>query len=705
MAKSGLFKKGKNEVRSNESQDYWHIQFAVEKASEVLRRAIYRDIADDRESDKLANNVEKWEIDLNGRAVDMSNPLAGPASARRLSGSMSSQPDYFQLLKQDSVYTFDGFDRDYVSSRVNEIITKTENKYGKITTVGDARNALKKLFDKVEINHLGLGVDPQNPRSNLSDTLPDHQRIIVMALLYTLGDLPSLKNRRLILSHQLDGSGNPSPMGSNGTMNRSNPPGPDFPYFGTRINIPFDWDTLVNGYFPNEEMSFIDSQSVQMGKSILAAAQLKTGDEQEELIAEAVAMIAVGVAVHEAIHALDVPQRADRMISKISKNHPNATDDKTRFMYLAQDEEAISGISKTRIMVDVIQSYMNGEPGYNIRRAVEYRKGGPEKYIENAKESQQSLNELLTDLQNQIDEANEIMQTLPSVGEALQAMFFLEQVQQTYEQVENEISRLQDEILDIETNINNGTPNSSSTAILARVVYGAGLNYLFEIIPQGHPGYLSDVEMTVDKDGNMVPFMLDGRMIKNVNSTKEFLESLIIEILQNDDVHDPSLGLIPQDGAASLFGARARMLSLDSSGKKYFDTRPIFNGYDSDTIDDFMAGLGARLFYAEIDELWPDGVSDSSKWEFIDFIRKISVYGAKPPIDYRFGLTFASPSSISSSEVTTELISSLIMGGGAARVPMTPDVRKTALAILDFVYDGDGWKDLLPQISLDALGI
>ena len=75
MAQSGLFTQGVNELRSADAQNYWYIQFVIEKAAEVLRRGIYRDVLNQGDSDELADRVDMWEIDF--RATD---PSGGPSN-------------------------------------------------------------------------------------------------------------------------------------------------------------------------------------------------------------------------------------------------------------------------------------------------------------------------------------------------------------------------------------------------------------------------------------------------------------------------------------------------------------------------------------------------------------------------------------------------------------------------------------------------
>jgi hypothetical protein len=75
MAQSGLFNRGEGELRPDDAQNYWYIQSAIERATQVLKRAIYRDVVDDEESDRLANRVDEWEMDF--RVTD---PSGGPSN-------------------------------------------------------------------------------------------------------------------------------------------------------------------------------------------------------------------------------------------------------------------------------------------------------------------------------------------------------------------------------------------------------------------------------------------------------------------------------------------------------------------------------------------------------------------------------------------------------------------------------------------------
>ena len=116
MAQSGLFNQGEGELRPDDAQNYWYIQSAVERASQVLKRAIYRDVVDDEESDRLANRVDEWEMDF--RVTD---PSGGPSNMFEEFGLASASRNPLSGIKGEYVQSVD----EDITSR-GEYISKLE---------------------------------------------------------------------------------------------------------------------------------------------------------------------------------------------------------------------------------------------------------------------------------------------------------------------------------------------------------------------------------------------------------------------------------------------------------------------------------------------------------------------------------------------------------------------------------------------------
>jgi ADP-ribose pyrophosphatase YjhB (NUDIX family) len=86
MIDRGLFEKGENERRSEDAEDWWYSQDAIERlTSKVLTSVIARDVEDSEKMDELVEMTSKWELDLFREVVDTERNKEGGIRSRTTS--------------------------------------------------------------------------------------------------------------------------------------------------------------------------------------------------------------------------------------------------------------------------------------------------------------------------------------------------------------------------------------------------------------------------------------------------------------------------------------------------------------------------------------------------------------------------------------------------------------------------------------------
>jgi hypothetical protein len=107
MLDRGLFKKGKNEKRSRDAEDWWYSQEAIERlTSKVLTSVLARDVEDIEKMDELANMAHMWEIELMREVVDIERNRASGTQTKSLWGDMEiktlnyTKPELRERLKR-----------------------------------------------------------------------------------------------------------------------------------------------------------------------------------------------------------------------------------------------------------------------------------------------------------------------------------------------------------------------------------------------------------------------------------------------------------------------------------------------------------------------------------------------------------------------------------------------------------------------------
>jgi len=642
--------------------------------------------------------------------IDGATGFERPAPRRevsRLTGKIKtsvSSPVKYGLSEDKEVKKFDGFDHTAALESVNKIIREIETRHGKIKTVGDAAKALKTVFKKVRINHMGENHGPDG-KSELGDRLTKSEQAAIAGILYTLNNSPHLKSRRLILSHEIS-DGSFSINGSTAIMPRiGQNGGPDFPEYGIRINIPFNEN--VAGAIIGEDMNSIDGVGNQVAKALLLHAQtLSPGQERDSYEQAALVSFFVGTSIHESIHALDMPQINDKIHKAAMQEDPSLQTERARIDHIFKQAGTRDEVLKTFVMRDAIDDVTSSNAMRAIGASMEYEANGPEEFLKNGRLSIDEVNKMKAEIEARRDEASSLLNDpLLDLGEQLQAMLIAQSMQSMIDNLDNTISQLTTLTDDLEENINNGTPEQSIMGTLHRSVYDRGLNYLSDVFPPGHPGYGTDVDLTVDPAGNMVALIDgDGNPVKELKATPEYMESTIISFIQAKDFHSAS-----ENAGFSLAGLKDLLddanIERDTNGNESFSLTNQIQGIDPAQVDDLVDTLGQAYVAALSAEHWAPGIDDEAKWELIDWMRAISRYGSLTHFRYRNGLTTPSKQSIISAEINAELITSLILGAGAARTPMSSQVRGAIINILDWVYGGDSWKSILPDVSLEALKV
>jgi hypothetical protein len=625
-------------------------------------------------------------------------------SGRMSQGDSSVTP---ALTNAPEVKEFDGLDYDSITKIYEKITSDMRAKYGDLNTVDDALQALKKVFKKVTLRHFGQeqNYTDREGRSNLSDTLSPSEQGAIYAILHTLQEAPHLKKRRAFIQMSLN-DGNFSSDGSTAVMPRIDltDGSQKHPEFAVTINVPANINALAQ-FVLNDEGNYIDGVSPQLSKVILKNASNVADDEaQRQLYMGALVMMSMGVSTHEAVHALVMPQIADEMIAKLKKRSPNATGDADLLEQLEQDNYGPGELFKVANMRDIIEDIEGNIIGNFIRSAGAYEAFGPEKFLEGMK-SQTAAIENVRD--TFVSEKSQIQDLIDNGSiPMIQGMIILAQMDNNINSINEKLTEAQQQINDLETNINAGTPEKSNIAQIHKFIYGDGLNYFFDIFPPGHPGHNKDVVMTVDEMGNEIPFLdSDGDLIKDRYASPEAMESLLLSFMDSQGLSDYLDNNNISINSASLALFTPGYSTVDANGNKRFDVSQTLNALDQDVLDTFMRIQRQGLFFSKSTDMWPDFISDSIKFKLLNWMRQVSYYGSAPHENYRNGLTFASKNSVNSAEIYPELVASLIFGAGAANVPMPADVRSAVVDILNWIYGGDGWKSLMPPISLEALGV
>lgn len=658
-------------------------------------------------SDSKTTPDEALSPDVDAEGIER---LIGPAPRREISkltgkikGSISGSNNY-GILGDGEVKQFDGFDHVAVLDRIDNIVKEIETRHGKIETVADAVKALKTVFKKVQINHMGENFGPGG-KSELSDTLTKSEQAAIAGLLYTLNNSPNLKSRRLIISHTMDNGGF-SPNGSTATMSRIDKNGgPDFPEYGIRIEIPFN--ESVAGFILADEVNTIDGVGTQISRALLAHAETLTpGPEREKYEQAALISFFIGTAMHESVHALDVPKINDLMHAEVMQEDPSLTTERARIDHIFKRAGSREKVLKIYALREGIVTIRQSNVSKSVGAAMDYERKGPEEFLTNGKLSIDSLNELITELTQAIDEEVAVANDESlDIGQRLAATLGTAQLAAYRDKLKDTLSNLQNLLKDLEENIGKGTPEKSIMGKLHRSVYDSGLNYLFDVFPPGHPGYGTDVDLTVDAMGNMITSIdKDGNPIKESMASPEYMESTIISLIEAKDYHTASDNAgFNLEGIEELLDGQN--IGIDDDGNEIFDFGYAQRNMSFDEEDELLELLAQAHVAALSSERWAPGIDDQTKWELLDWMRMISDYGSMTHFKYRNGLTSPSNKSVMSVEVTAELVSSLILGAGAARTPMSPEVRGAIINILDWVYGGDSWKSILPDISLEALKV
>lgn len=634
-------------------------------------------------------------------------PIVGRISPVNISYGSNSLPN------TNKVKNFDGYDADYIKEQIDKIINTAKSKYGEIETVDDAIKALKTVFNKVDINHFGANWNTSTGRSLREDTLSELEKSVIYALLYALNDTPHLKNRRLTLGHELDSEGLPAPGGSNGLRPRLRLDGqPDYPEFGVIVSIPFHEDSLREYYFADDSdaSGFLDGVALQTGAAILRAARdEKDPSKKAELENTAIKIMSMAVAMHEAVHAIDQPNKADFLIDGFQTLNPQAQNDKDRLKAFSDAVYPGFSLMNVYLMRNMLKEIMSqNSVGFTIRRAMAYEALGPDVFLSKMKETRQRMSDIRDELVDQLNEINRVIRNSQNDPiRSLGAGLALNSVQSELARIRNEIASIDTEINELETNIKNGTPEQTEIGRMHKAVYDNGLNYLFDVFPPGHPGHNADVVMTVDENGQSIPYLdPDGLPIKNEFASPNYMQSSILSLMDAKDfIDEMNKQGISINGIAQSILNPSDLINTDDNGNRQIDFSSIFTLAGPDARERAEIQARISLFSAMLSAVWPPQITDEQKWELVQWMGKISRYGSLPHHRYLNGLLFASPSLVSSAEIVPELISSLMLGGGAARTPMNGNVKSAIISMLNWVYGKDNWQSLMPPISLEALGI
>lgn len=629
---------------------------------------------------------------------------------RGISGSMSQDmnPKTPAATNAPEIKEFDGMDYDSLVKVYEKITSDMRAKYGDLDTVDDALQALKKVFKKVSLRHFGQeqNYTDSEGRSNLSDTLSPSEQGAIYAILHTLQEAPHLKKRRAFIQMQLD-DGDFSADGSTAVMPRMDlrDGTQKYPEFGLTISVPANMNALAQFVLSDESTQFFDGVAPQVAKQILKqASEAPDAETQQQMYMGAIIMMSMAVSTHESIHALVMPQIAEELIAKLKKRSPNATSDADLLEQLEKDSYGPDELFKISNMRDIIDDIESSVIGNFIRSAAAYEAFGPEKFLEGVSGQTAAIENVRDTFISEKSKVQDLVDdgSIPM----LQGMLILAQMDNQIDQLNEKLTEAQAQVNDLETNINAGTPEKSEIAKIHKFIYGDGLNYFYDIFPPGHPGHGKDVVMTVDEMGNEVPFVdSDGQMVKDRQASPEAMESLLLSFMDSQNLSDYLDNNNISVNSASLALFTPGYSTVDTNGNRRFDVSQTINALDSDVLENYIRIQRQGLFFSKTTDMWPDFISDSIKWKLLNWMRQVSAYGSAPHEKYRNALTFASKNSINSAEIYPELISSLIFGAGAANVPMPADVRSAVVDILNWIYSGDGWKSLMPPISLEALGV
>lgn len=663
----------------------------------LMRQARFDPNAEDGDGDGFVQEGTRFRRPAPRRAMSQ---LTG-----KIRGRIAGSTGKYGITSNKGVKTFDGMDHEHVLETVGSIIDSVEQKYGKITTVKEAVDALKTVFGKVQIFHMGPNT-ARDGRSSLTDSLTQSESAVVAALLFTFNGMPELKKRRLVLSHEISGgafSGN----GSTGILRKTNAKGgPDFPEFGVKVNIPFD-ENLAPQTLDENNTTNIDGVSNQLTKALLIHAEsLPPGPEKDAYERAAFVAGFMGVSVHEAIHALDLPRNADQLNKEILQRNPNLKDEYETEIARLLESGSEDFFLKNYMVSRFLNNIESSEAGVAVLMAKSYEEDSEEDFLFTAAMQIAELEKIKNDFYRQIKEM-EAAADNPNASflDKFTASAVIPDIENAIERIDLRLSRIETIEQDLINKSDEGKSQDSLIAKLRDAVYKDGLNYLFDIAPLGHPGHNKDVDMTVDAFGNEIPALDgDGNKTKVNTATWEFAESILLAFMKSQDFRTAAenAGFSFDEIEDDLDNV---YISKDANGKDFFDVAEVKKNVSQSSIDSLIENIAQLNTSSKISSNWAPDIEDEEKWEIVDWMRMISKYGSLSHFRYRNGADKPSKDSIISVEVTAELISSLIFGAGAARVPMSPQVRSGIIKMLNWVYAGDSWKSILPEISLKALGL
>lgn len=663
----------------------------------LMQQARFDPNAEDGDGDGFVQEGTRFRRPAPRRAISR--------ATGKIKGKIAGSTGQYGITSNKNIKTFDGMDHEHALKIVDIIIDSVEQKYGKITTVREAVDALKTVFGKVQIFHMGPNT-ARDGRSSLGDKLTQSESAVITALLFAFHGSPDLKKRRLVLSHEISGgafSGN----GSTGLLRKTNARGgPDFPEFGVKVNIPFNED-LAPQILDENNTQNIDSVATQLTKALLTHAQsLQPGVEKDAYERAAFVTEFMGVSIHEAIHAMDLPRSGDLLNEQILQKNPGLNTEAEIEMARLLESGTEDFFLKNYLISSALNKVENSDAAIAILMGISYEETSHEEFIAEREKQIAHLESLKADFYKQIQEM-EAMANAPNASffEQFTANAVIPDIENAIDRIDiriNKIKTIKDDL--IEKN-DQGRPQDSLIAKLRDSIYKDGLNYLYDIAPLGHPGHNKDVDMTVDAFGNEVPALdLDGNKTKITTATWDFAESILLAFMKSQDFRDAAerAGYSFEDIEDVL---DTLYISKDANGKDFFDIDSVKNNVSPATIESIIESAAALNTISKLSSNWAPDIDDETKWEIVDWMRMISNYGSLSHFRYRNGTDKPSKENIISVEITAELITSLIFGAGAARVPMSPQVRSGIIKMLNWIYDNDSWKSMLPEISLKALGI
>lgn len=622
-------------------------------------------------------------------------------TSRRIAGKISPSPIIKpeNPLFKDNIKSFDGFDPEQIKTRLKEAEDYVIKKFGQMKTVGDALNAFKTIFGKVDLRDYG---DAIGQRADIDQDLSLSELYSVYGLLFTLDGVPALKKRKAIIEHDDDGQY----LGINGstqTLSKIREDRDDFKEYGLRIQVPFHFELIKTKLLEDSDGLYADGVSTQIAKSIFRQAMEEQDEnKKEQLINLAISAFSFSVSSHEAVHAIDVPNRFDRITDEIKRKNPNL---KTEFDVLKQlaNSESSYDLLELEMMQILLDNVNSGSTGKAIQLAIQYETLGPEKLAEQMEEHANALQQVLEDMRTELASLEQIFDD-PNVDimQRMQVALASKQLEVMMDTLENEIQQSKSFSFELKQQIDDGTPESSYIGTVHKVVYNSGLNFLYEIAPIGHPAYGKDVEKTVDELGNIVSATMQDKEIKNQKATAEFLKSMLISLIGNDKFVDAVEDLnMSFNGMESMIGKPSLLINNGTD----IDFSQVLNTLDADYRQRLETNQYLKFAYSHIDTWWPETISEKTRWRLLNWMKQVSDYGSDSHYRYFQGVNFFSPQNMISVEVFAELLASLNIGGGAARVPMPADVKNAVIDILNWLYPGNAWKSKLPAVSLEALGL